>query len=371
MSGHTQRVVLGIAVLAVLAAGFVVAGSLQADDVPAGRSEQRDGRAAESARAFLDRYVDDDGRVVRHDQGGDTVSEGQAYALLLAVGVHDEERFDRVWSWTRANLRRPDGLLSWHWRDGAVVDDESASDADLDAARALVLAGQVFEEDRLVEDGTELGKAVLDHETVRLGDGRLLLPGSWSDRRAPYQVNPSYFSPVATRVLHEATGDDRWQELELGSRRVTRQLVGDGQLPPDWAEVDGSGAARPTTGPVGQPEVFGYEAARVLLRHAESCTEADRAMAAGLRDLLGGDDRALAVYDLAGSPSSDWSDPLAYAARAASHAAAGQEEKADRALELASALGRDRPSYYGDAWAALGWMLLADGSLGGCPGEVA
>ena len=32
----------------------------------------------EQPSRFLDRYVQDDGRVVRHDQGGDTVSEGRA-----------------------------------------------------------------------------------------------------------------------------------------------------------------------------------------------------------------------------------------------------------------------------------------------------
>src|SRR5438045_6380113 len=41
--------------------------------------------ATRTARAFLDRYVMGDGRVARIDQGGDTVSEGQAYALLLAA----------------------------------------------------------------------------------------------------------------------------------------------------------------------------------------------------------------------------------------------------------------------------------------------
>jgi len=35
--------------------------------------------ARAAAESFLDRYVEPDGRVVRLDQGGDTVSEGQAY----------------------------------------------------------------------------------------------------------------------------------------------------------------------------------------------------------------------------------------------------------------------------------------------------
>ena len=48
----------------------------------------------DSANAFLEDWVDDDGRVVRRDQGDDTVSEGQAYGLLIAAGAGDEETFD-------------------------------------------------------------------------------------------------------------------------------------------------------------------------------------------------------------------------------------------------------------------------------------
>src|SRR5207237_725785 len=56
-------------------------------------------KAHAEAERFMRRYVDADGRVVRRDQGGDTVSEGQAYAMLLAVALDDRARFDRVWDW--------------------------------------------------------------------------------------------------------------------------------------------------------------------------------------------------------------------------------------------------------------------------------
>src|SRR4051812_20189332 len=80
---------------------------------------------------FLDQFVAGDGRVIRHDQGGDTVSEGQGYAMLLAVRAGDEASFTRVWRWTKANLQRDDGLFSWQWRDGHVADPSPAADADV------------------------------------------------------------------------------------------------------------------------------------------------------------------------------------------------------------------------------------------------
>ena len=68
--------------------------------------------AEEASADFLNNWVDGDGRVVRRDQGGDTVSEGQAYGLLIALGANDEARFDAIWQWTHNNLLREDGLLA-------------------------------------------------------------------------------------------------------------------------------------------------------------------------------------------------------------------------------------------------------------------
>src|SRR5205807_2455813 len=101
-------------------------------------------RADAAARRFLNRYVTPDGRVSRLDQGGDTVGEGQAYGMLLAAAIGDSRRFDAIWGWTKSNLMRPDGLISFLWKSGHVQDPQAASDADLDASRALLVAACRF-----------------------------------------------------------------------------------------------------------------------------------------------------------------------------------------------------------------------------------
>src|SRR5438046_4583128 len=123
---------------------------------------------------FFAGYVDGDGRVVRRDQGSDTVSEGQAYALLLAAGTGDRRRFDRVWNWTQTHLEQPDGLFAYHWQDGRVTDPNSASDADLDIARALLVASRRFGDGAYARSAVHVGNAVLERETVAI-DGRSLL----------------------------------------------------------------------------------------------------------------------------------------------------------------------------------------------------
>src|SRR3712207_2526867 len=97
-----------------------------------------------AAERFLDTYMKSDGRVERTDQGGDTVGEGQAYGMLLAAAIGDQRRFDLMWKWTKDNLVQPDGLIAFLWRDGEVVDPKPASDADVDAARALLVASCRF-----------------------------------------------------------------------------------------------------------------------------------------------------------------------------------------------------------------------------------
>ena len=63
--------------------------------------------ARQAASTFLSRYMAADGRVVRRDQSGDTVSEGQAYAMLLAVALDRRHQFARAWGWDRQHLQRP------------------------------------------------------------------------------------------------------------------------------------------------------------------------------------------------------------------------------------------------------------------------
>ncbi|MDO5753425.1 glycosyl hydrolase family 8 [Arthrobacter sp.] len=146
-----------------------------------GRSPQQALR--DSASEFLLTWVDGDGRVVRSDQGNDTVSEGQAYGMLIAAAVGDEQTFQKIWDWTRAHLMRGDRLLAWHWGNGAVVDSSPASDADLDAARALTVAGTIFGRTDFAADGRILAGQIMNKLTAMTVHGRILLLGPWPDQQ--------------------------------------------------------------------------------------------------------------------------------------------------------------------------------------------
>lgn len=342
-----------VAVTAVIGCLAACAGPGDAPPMP-GPGPSPEKLAEQSAKDFFDKYVEPSGRVVRRDQGGDTVSEGQAYALLLAVALGDRQRFERVWTWTQDHLQRDDGLFSWRWRDGAVADEQPAADADLDIARALVLAEEAFDAPELGKRAARVAKSILREETAVVRGQRVLLPGPWADQAAPLMVNVSYVSPVATQLLAEATGDPRWEALEAGSRAVVRKASRDG-LPPDWAILQPDGSLEASSqGPGGKPG-FGWDAVRVPIRHAESCVKQDRTLAGDLASRLESDDADVLKH------------PVGWVARAASYAAADRSDEATHALAKAADLGKDSPTYYGDAWDALGRYLLVDDRLGGCP----
>ena len=318
--------------------------------------------------AVLDDWVDSDGRVVRRDQGDDTVSEGQAYGLLVAVGVDDEKAFDTIWEWTTDNLVRDDGLLAWQWADGAVVDDGPASDADVDTARALVLAGGAFDRPDLTAAGVELGGVVLDTMTASTDVGRILLPGLWAQGDAPWSYNPSYASPATFQELGAASGDPRWDELAAGSRAVTTEILDSTALPSNWAQVAQDGTVVPlpsADGSSGTVE-YGYDAARLPLRYAESCDPADVALAARLAPVLQRYDELPMQLDLGGQSTGADKSPLAYAARAAAEAAAGDRQAAADDLRRADEVATSTPTYYGTAWSALAALQLDGTSIGEC-----
>jgi endoglucanase len=316
---------------------------------------EADQLAVQSGTAFLDAYVGPDGRVVRRDQGGDTVGEGQAYGMLVAAALGDSARFDRIWSWTKANLRRPDGLLAFHWVNGVVRDDHAASDADLDAARALLVAGCRFDRADLRAAAGRIGRSVLAHET----SGRLLTAGPWASSGARIVFNPSYLDPRTLIGLGHLTGDHRYAAVARRSRQVIRAVSR--PLPPDWATVSGRSARAATSarGFRGSGR-FSWDAPRTLVRLAVDPDRAGRAIAARawrvFRDRL--PDDIVVEHRLNGRRAGSSRSAVTLVAAAAAAAANGYRDNAALLLHDAAAQQQERPTYYGGARTALGRLLL-------------
>jgi endoglucanase len=323
-----------------------------------------------AAAYFLSHYEQPSGRVVRWDQGGDTVSEGEAYAMLLSVASGNRSRFNAAWSWTREHLLLPTGLLAWHWAEGRATSTEPATDADVDAAYALELAASRFDEPADRSAAATMATAIVNDESIAAPSGRILVAGPWAVGPPSY-ANPSYGSPGELTALAALGADSQdLATLAAGSRSVVGQLLAADPLPPDWVQLQNGQPL--VAAPPGQEasDAYGFDAVRLPIRWAASCDASDRRTAAKLWPALGRPaltGRTTVDLTLRGAPGHDaLRSPVGLVAAAAAGWAAGHRHDALGLLVRAESMNRAHPTYYSTAWVALGRMLLETRRLGTC-----
>jgi len=326
--------------------------------------------AQRSANQFLGRYVRPNGRVVRPDQSWDTVSEGQAYGMLLAEIAGRPAVFGRIWHWTRSHLQLPDGLFAFHANSaGQVLGQNPASDADVLIAWAL-LRYDAAHAAAMHRQGRRVAAAVLVHE-VTAGPGRtsILAAGPWGTGR-PASLNPSYWALPALTGLGQLTGTRQWRRLASGAVAMTVRLTRGGrELPPDWAVLTGRGKLAPSPSPDGTERQveYGLAAQRTIPWFAFSCYPRAHALASRWWRLLRRPDRARALaLHPNGRPVNADPAPMSFVAAASAAQAAGQQTASHRLLDRAAAQQHRRPTYYGGAWTALGLALFSGALTSPC-----
>jgi endoglucanase len=282
--------------------------------------------------------------------------------MLIAELAHKPGLVRTIWSWTNTHLGRPDGLLASHASGtGQIEDPHSASDADVLIAYALLRYGGTGEA-VLHRAGRRIAEAVLANESVTLSDGSpLVVAGPWAKSKSPPIVDPSYLMPGVFQALARFTGDDRWERAASAAVPLIRDLTDGGRrLPPDWAQLSGDGLAAIANPGGGAGVQYSLDAARIPIWFATACNATARELAASWwRSLLASGDRsAPQAVSLSGTTINPAPSPLTLLAGAAAARAAGNAGAARHLRAQAETLALRTPTYYGDAWAALGPALL-------------
>lgn len=224
-------------------------------------------------RAFRDRFMTAEGRVVDNGNGGISHSEGQGYAMLFAEAFEDRPAFERAYHWARTNLRRPDGLYAWRFRPQAalpVEDANNATDGDLYIAWALLRAADRWLEPAWRREGQRMAQTILQKLVLEVEGRTVLLPAVFGFQHADrVVVNPSYYAFPALAALNRAVPDRAWGRLmDDGLQMMRGMRYGRWGLPADWVEIGRGRAAGAMQPAQGWPARFSFDAVRVPLHLA-------------------------------------------------------------------------------------------------------
>lgn len=201
--------------------------------------------------AYSARFIDTQGRVIDPQGAARTTSEGQAYALFFALADDDRATFDRVLTWTQANLCNGDlqaHLPAWLWgknTDGTwkTIDANSASDADVWMAYTLVEAGRLWNYPLYATLGRQMMAQIVKSEVTNLpGFGPMLMPGPVGFQHAQvWTLNPSYLPLFIFERFAAIDPTGPWGQIALGIPTMLTQSSRHG-FAMDWVDyVPGDG----------------------------------------------------------------------------------------------------------------------------------
>jgi endo-1,4-beta-D-glucanase Y len=221
-------------------------------------------------------FMASDGRIVDWSTQERTTSEGQAYALFFALVANDRASFALVLNWSQNNLAKgslQENLPAWLWKRTAtgewgVVDDNSASDADLWMAYTLIQAGRLWQDPSYLALGRTIAQHIADDEVVALrGNGLLLLPGhkGFHSSNGVFFANPSYEPLQLLAALGTEFPDGPWTSLIESEPDLVSAEVGHG-FAMDWVRFKLGSGFSAVAGPSAPGSGFGsYDAIRVYL----------------------------------------------------------------------------------------------------------
>ena len=129
---------------------------------------------------------------VKFDDGSSTVSEGIAYGMLLSVYADDKATFDGLWQYYKNN-RNGNGVMNWKINGCSGASGQNgATDAELDAAMALIIAAIQWPGGSYTNDAVKLIQTIKTYEMA--ADGQALNGDAWGSANSCR--NPSYFAPA-------------------------------------------------------------------------------------------------------------------------------------------------------------------------------
>lgn len=199
------------------------------------------------------------GKVIRPENGNDTVSEGIGYGMLIGVFMDDQPMFDTLWSFAKSHFDGK-GLMTWCIASGqanSCSGSGSATDGDEDMAYALLMASKQWGGGTYASDAATLISNIFTHEV----SGNILEGGDGFNNAN--ELDPSYFAPSYYRAFAAVDSGHDWMGVLDESYTVLAAATGSDGLVPNWVNTSGTGISSVDSA---RGIYFGYDACRIPFR---------------------------------------------------------------------------------------------------------
>lgn len=247
---------------------------------------------------FKTHFIQEDGRVLdASTPQQQSTSEGQSYGMFFALVANDQTGFEQLWQWSVKNLFSGDAsaqLPAWLWgknekNEWQILDNNSASDADVWFVYTLLEAGRLWDEPKYTQAGYDLLALVELNEVIKVPEiGVMLIPGEKGFvHKNQWILNSSYlFTPLFNRLQLESPLSP-WGEIATNSLRLLQQTT-PMHFAADWVTFEKTPADKwefllhkPKQSPIGS-----YDAIRNYM-WAGMTPKDDPTQAASLQALIG------------------------------------------------------------------------------------
>ena len=181
------------------------------------------------------------------EKPGESVSEGIAYGLLVSAYYNDKTRFDALWKYYKA-FPNEHGFMHWRTQGcNTVLEFNGATDSDVDAATALIVADKVFGSTTATNYAKDAKDMIAKIKQYEVESGSYTLkPGDMFGGNSV--TNISYFSTGAFKLFGQFTNDETfWNQVVdrcyviINNNLNANNAVGG--LVSDWCKSDGKQAS--------------------------------------------------------------------------------------------------------------------------------
>ena len=154
-----------------------------------------------------------------------TVSEAIAYGMLITVYMDDKDVFDKLYATWTSNGGNGAGM---NWRIGCDGGSGSASDADFDAALALVMASKQWNNATYLSDAKKIISWIASND---IGGNKIKPGNQWNDA-----FNPSYAATANFQLFQDVAGGS-WSNV-ISQAYTDLNACQDSKtgLVPDWCD---------------------------------------------------------------------------------------------------------------------------------------